>query len=53
MDMQNINDLFEAYIAEEDSIKKESLLNMYNHALQQKKRWLVVTTLSDKQSPVF
>ena len=28
MDMQNINDLFEAYIAEEDSIKKESLLNI-------------------------
>ncbi len=36
MDMQNINDLFEAYITEEDSNKKEFLLNMYNHALQQK-----------------
>ena len=38
MDMQNINDLFEAYIAEEDSNKKEFLLNMYNHALQQKQK---------------
>lgn len=41
MGMQNINDLFEAYIAEEDSIKKESLLNMYNHALQQKQKEVI------------
>lgn len=41
MDMQNINDLFEVYIAEEDSIKKESLLNMYNHALQQKQKEVI------------
>lgn len=39
--MQNINDLFEAYIAEEDPIKKESLLNMYNHALQQKQKEVI------------
>ena len=39
--MQNINDLFEAYIAEEDSIKKESLLNMYNLALQQKQKEVI------------
>lgn len=41
MDMQNINDLFEAYIAEEDPIKKEFLLNMYNHALQQKQKEVI------------
>lgn len=41
MDMQNINDLFEAYIAEEDPIKKESLLNMYNYALQQKQKEVI------------
>lgn len=41
MDMQNINDLFEAYIAEEDSIKREFLLNMYNHALQQKQKEVI------------
>lgn len=41
MCMQNINDLFEAYIAEEDPIKKEFLLNMYNHALQQKQKEVI------------
>ena len=41
MGMQNINDLFEAYIAEEDPIKKEILLNMYNHALQQKQKEVI------------
>lgn len=41
MGMQNINDLFEAYIAEEDPIKKEFLLNMYNHALQQKQKEVI------------
>lgn len=41
MDMQNINDLFEAYITEEDSNKKEFLLNMYNHALQQKQKEVI------------
>ena len=41
MDMQNINDLFEAYMAEEDPIKKEFLLNMYNHALQQKQKEVI------------
>ena len=38
--MQNINDLFEAYV-EEDSIKKESLVNMYNHALQEKQKEVI------------
>ena len=41
MDMQNINDLFEAYITEEDSNKKEFLLNMYNHALQQRQKEVI------------
>lgn len=41
MDMQNINDLFEAYITEEDSNKKGFLLNMYNHALQQKQKEVI------------
>jgi hypothetical protein len=41
MDMQNINDLFEAYMAEEDPIKKESLLNMYNYALQEKQKEVI------------
>ena len=41
MGMQNINDLFEAYVAEEDPIKKEFLLNMYNHALQQKQQEVI------------
>ena len=41
MNMQNINDLFEAYLAEEDPIKKELLLNMYNHALQQKQKEVI------------
>ena len=41
MSMQNINDFFEAYIAEEDPIKKEFLLNMYNHALQQKQKEVI------------
>ena len=39
--MQNINDLFEAYMAEEDPIKKESLLNMYNYALQEKQKEVI------------
>ena len=39
--MQNINDLFEAYITEEDSNKKAFLLNMYNHALQQKQKEVI------------
>lgn len=41
MGMQNINDLFEAYVAEEDPIKKEFLLNMYNHALQEKQKEVI------------
>lgn len=41
MGMQNINDLFEAYIAEEHPIKKEFLLNMYNHALQEKQKEVI------------
>mgnify|MGYP005925267215 FL=1 len=41
MGMQNINDLFEAYVAGEDPIKKELLLNMYNHALQQKQKEVI------------
>lgn len=36
MSMQNINELFEAYLAEEDPIKKELLLDMYNVALEEK-----------------
>lgn len=38
---ENINDLFEAYLAEEDPIKKESLLDMYNEALKQKQREVI------------
>lgn len=41
MNMQNINDLFEAYLAEEDPIKKELLLNMYNQALQKKQEGVI------------
>ena len=41
MNMQNINDLFEAYLAEEDPIKKELLLDMYNVALQKKQREVI------------
>ena len=41
MGMQNINDLFEAYVAEEDPIKKEFLLNMYNNALQEKQKEVI------------
>ena len=41
VDKENINDLFESYLAEEDPIKKESLLNMYNHALQQKQKEVI------------
>lgn len=41
MNMQNINDLFEAYLAEEDPIKKELLLDMYNVALEQKQREVI------------
>ena len=41
MGMQNINDLFEAYIAEEDPINNEFLINMYNHALQQKQKAVI------------
>ena len=32
----DLNDLFEAYLAEEDPIKKELLLDKYNVALKQK-----------------
>ena len=45
--MQNINDFFEAYIAEENPIKKEFLLNMYNHALQQKQKEVISQTLPE------
>lgn len=38
---ENINDLFKAYLAEEDPIKKESLLDMYNEALKQKQREVI------------
>lgn len=41
MNMKNINDLFEAYLAEEDPIKKELLLDMYNVALKQKQREVI------------
>ncbi|HEO0212490.1 TPA: hypothetical protein ACJR17_001182 [Streptococcus agalactiae] len=41
VDKENINDLFEAYLAEEDPIKKESLLDMYNEALKQKQREVI------------
>lgn len=36
-----VNDLFEAYLAEEDPIKKELLLDMYNVALKQKQREVI------------
>ena len=38
---ENINELFEAYLAEEDPIKKESLLDMYNEALKHKQREVI------------
>lgn len=38
---ENINDIFKAYLAEEDPIKKESLLDMYNEALKQKQREVI------------
>ena len=41
VDKENINDLFESYLAEEDPIKKESLLDMYNEALKQKQREVI------------
>ena len=41
VDKENINDLFEAYLAEEDPIKKESLLDMYNEALKQKQKEVI------------
>ena len=41
VDKENINDLFEAYLAEEDPIKRESLLDMYNEALKQKQREVI------------
>ena len=41
VDKENINDIFKAYLAEENPIKKESLLDMYNEALKQKQRELI------------
>lgn len=41
VDKENINDIFKAYLAEEDPIKKESLLDMYNEALKQKQREVI------------
>lgn len=41
VDKENINDLFESYLAEEDPIKKESLLDMYNEALKQKQKKVI------------
>ncbi len=41
VDKENINDLFESYLAEEDPIKKESLLDMYNEALKQKQKEVI------------
>ena len=38
---ENINDLFEAYKAEENPIKKGLLLGMYNNALQQKQKEVI------------
>ena len=38
---ENINDLFEAYKAEENPIKKDLLLNMYNQALQKKQEGVI------------
>jgi hypothetical protein len=38
---ENINELFEAYLAEEDPIKKKSLLDMYNEALKHKQREVI------------
>lgn len=37
----DLNDLFEAYLAEENPIKKDLLLNMYNHALQKKQEEVI------------
>lgn len=41
VDKENINDLFESYLAEEDPIKKESLIDMYNEALKQKQKEVI------------
>ncbi|MFS9198554.1 hypothetical protein [Streptococcus vestibularis] len=41
VDKENINDIFKAYLAEENPIKKESLLDMYNEALKQKQREVI------------
>lgn len=41
LDKEHLNDLFKAYLAEEDPIKKESLLDMYNEALKQKQREVI------------
>lgn len=38
---ENLNDLFEAYKAEENPIKKDLLLNMYNQALQKKQEGVI------------
>jgi hypothetical protein len=37
----DLNDLFEAYKAEENPIKKDLLLNMYNQALQKKQEGVI------------
>ncbi|WP_195950808.1 hypothetical protein [Streptococcus salivarius] len=37
----DLNDLFEAYKAEENPIKKGLLLGMYNNALQQKQKEVI------------
>lgn len=37
----DLNDLFEAYKAEENPIKKGLLLAMYNNALQQKQKEVI------------
>ena len=41
VDKENINDIFKAYLAEENPIKKESLLDMYNEALKQKQKEVI------------
>ena len=38
---ENLNNLFEAYKAEENPIKKDLLLNMYNQALQKKQEGVI------------
>lgn len=38
---ENLNDLFESYKAEENPIKKDLLLNMYNQALQKKQEGVI------------